>query len=143
VSGTVTTPPYAAFSNAILSDQEKADIREFCGYPLYGNGTVVFPAPWINVYYLALETRMNTAQPVEYQKMRYYLAQLYPLDSAIVAASANLDTDVAAVWKHNVREVRDRTRLFDQYRRRLLQFMGIPAGPGLEGSDSGNIRLVV
>jgi hypothetical protein len=138
----VTIPPYAQFSSATLSDQEKADIREFCGYPLIGDGTVVFPEPWVNVFWLALEVRLNTAQPVEYQKMRYYLSLLYPLDIAIVNSTANLDTDQAAVWYHNKKEVRDRTRLFNQYRGRLLQFLGIPAGPGLNDA-SGSVRLVV
>lgn len=143
MSGTVTAPPYAAFSAAALSDQEKEDVREFCGYPLYGNGTVIFPAPWINVQWLALEYRMNSAQPGEYQNIRYKLSLLYPLDLAISSASATLNVDTAAVFKRNTNEVRDRTRLFTQYRKRLCDFMGVPPGPNLSGSSGSSIALVV
>lgn len=143
MSGTVTAPPYAVFSSASLSDQEKEDVREMCGYPLYGNGTVIFPFPWVNRYWLALETRMNTAQAAEYQNIRYKLSVLYPLDAAIAAASATLDVDRAAVYKRNLNEMRERTRLFNYYRHRLCQFMGIPAGPNLSESGSGSIALVI
>jgi hypothetical protein len=142
MSGTTTAPPYAAFSNATLSDQEKVDVREFCGYPSYGDGTVVFPAPWINVYYLALETRMNTMQASEYQRVRQFLSLLYPLDSGITAAAGNLGTQQAAVWTRNPTEIRDRTRLFNQYRRRLCKFMGVPPGPEL-GEGGASVPIIV
>lgn len=143
MSGTVATPPYAAFSGAPLSDQEKEDVREFCGYPLYGNGTVIFPAPWVNRYWLALETRMDTAQPGEYQNIRYKLSVLYPLDQAISQASATLNVATAAVFTRNPQELKERTRLFNYYRLRLCQFMGVPAGPNLDASNGGSIQMVV
>ena len=142
MSGTVTSPPYAAYSNAALSDQEKEDVREFCGYPLYGNGTVIFPAPWVNVYWLALETRMNTMQPAELQNTRYKLSVLYPLDLAIFTAGGTLQVDTAAVFKRNANEMKERHRLFDHYRKRLCQFLGVPPGPNLNQGD-GSIKLVV
>lgn len=138
----VTSPPYAGFSNASLSDQEKEDVREFCGYPLYGNGTVVFPAPWVNVYWLALETRMNTAEPAEYQNIRYKLSLLYPLDKAISDASCTLNIDIAAVFTRNKRELKERVQLFNYYRRRLCDFLGVPAGPNLGGTGGGKPLVV-
>jgi hypothetical protein len=44
------------------------------------------------------------------------------------------------VWKRNPREVRERTALFDDWRRRLCGFLGVPPGPALR--DAG-VRLVV
>lgn len=124
-----------------FTDAQKADIRRFCGYPAYGDGTVLFPAPWVNTYYLALEYRLNHMSQSEGAVVaNTYLANLYTLETAIPGAGANLDTDQAAVWKHNSREVSDRTALFDQWRRRLCGFLGVPFGPSL--GDAG-IRLVV
>ena len=65
-----------------------------------------------------------------------YLANLTTLETAIPAASANLDTDAAAVWTHNKNEQRDRERLFDGWRMRLCQFLGVPPGPNF-GAASG------
>jgi hypothetical protein len=44
------------------------------------------------------------------------------------------------VWTHNRDEVRDRLRLFDDWRRRLCGFMGVPPGPAL---GTGGVALVV
>jgi len=63
--------------------------------------------------------------------VRKYLAQLYALEAAIPAASANLDTAEASVWIHNPDEVEERTALFDNWRRRLCGFLGLPPGPEL------------
>jgi len=68
-----------------------------------------------------------------------YLANLYTLENAIPAVSANLDTDQAAVWKHNAREQADRDRLFDSWRRRMCAFIGFAPGPGL---GNGGIALI-
>jgi hypothetical protein len=51
-----------------------------------------------------------------------------------------LDTDEAAVWKRNPRELRDRRLLFDDWRRRLCGFLGVRPGPAL---GEGGLRLVV
>ena len=52
----------------------------------------------------------------------------------------NLDTDQASVWTHNRDEMRDLTRLFDDWRRRLCGFLGVPPGPAIR--DTG-LSLVV
>jgi hypothetical protein len=118
------------------------DIRRFCGYPTYGDGAVVFPAPWIMRQYLALEYRMlHMSQDEGAIVVATYLANLTTLETAIFGSSANLDTDEAAVWKHNRREVADRTALFNQVRRQLCDFIGISPGPGL--AASGGVELIV
>lgn len=127
--------PYA-FTSAQL-----ADIRRFCGYPAYGSGSVVFPEPWIMKQYLALEFKIeNLSQDEGTVVVNTYLTNLYTLENAIPAASANLDTDSAGPWKHNAHEQRDRERMFDSWRRRLCDFLGIPPGPFLR---SGGLTLVV
>ncbi len=68
--------------------------------------------------------------------MRQYLVSLYALEQAIVAAAANLDTDKAASWTHSRSEVVDRVRLFDEWRKRLAYFIGVPINPDQIGSPS-------
>jgi hypothetical protein len=80
--------------------------------------------------------------PAELAIIRQYLQTLYTLESAIPAAGANLDTDKAAVWTHNKDEVSDRMTLFDNWRRRLCAFIGVPNGPHLHGGGS-NVPCVV
>jgi hypothetical protein len=124
-----------AFVPFVPTSAQLVDVRRFCGYPLYGDGAVVFPAPWIMRQYLALEYRMQHMSVDEGAVLvNTYLTNLYTLESAIPGASANLDTDEAAVWKHNKNEVRDRERLLNLWRRKLCNFMGIPPGPNFGGN---------
>lgn len=60
-----------------------------------------------------------------------YLTNLYTLETAIVGASANLDTEAASVWTWNKNEVGDRVGLFNKWRRELCNFLGAAPGPGL------------
>lgn|SRR5574340_365309 len=126
-----------------FTDQEKVDIRRYCGYPVFGGQPVQAFGYRFFQWYGTLEFRMNNLQAAEESVVRTtYLANLATLEAAIPAASANLDTDEAAVWKHNKNEQRDREALLDSWRRRLCQFFGVPPGPGLKGA-SGSIEMVV
>ena|SRR5689334_22658311 len=111
-----------------LSDPEKTDVRRFCGYPPHG-------ATGADLQTIRtggrLEFRMNNLSDPEAAVVRRYLGTLIVLEIAVPRASENLDTDQAAVWTHNRDELRDRTRLFDDWRRRLCGFLGVPPGPGL------------
>jgi hypothetical protein len=111
-----------------FNDFEKTDIRRFCGYPAYGAAPSGF-ASWrfFQVYGL-LEFRMNNLSDAEETVVRRYLATLTVLEFAIPHAGDNLDTDQAAVWTRNRDELSDRVRLFDDWRRRLCSFLGIPPG---------------
>ena len=73
--------------------------------------------------------------------MRQYLSTLVGLEASIPRSSENLDTDQAAVWTHNRNEVQDRAALFDDWRRRLCGFLGVPPGPALV--SGGSLTLVV
>ena len=116
------------------------DIRRFCGYPAYGAGASGFQGWRFFQAYGLLEYRMQNLAPQEEAVVLNYLTQLYALETDVVGAAARLDTEQAAVWTRNPQELAERTRLFDDWRRRLCGFMGVPPGPAL--GDSG-IRLVV
>ena len=115
----------------MFTDQQKTDVRRFCGYPAYGAapdgnmGWRFFSA------YGALEYRMDNLSPEEEQVVLSYLNTLTVLDPAVPMASENLDSDGAASWTRNRNEVADRLRLLDSWRRRLCAFLGVPPGEGL------------
>lgn len=123
-----------------FTDLEKTDIRRFCGYPAHGTANDSLQTWRFRQSYGLLEFRMNHLSDVEAAVVRRYLATLTALEQAVPQVGDNLDTDQAAVWTRNRDELRDRTRLFDDWRRRLCGFLGIPPGPAI--TDSG-ISLVV
>lgn len=120
----------------VFADADLVDTRRFCGYPALGTGIVVFPFPWWFKYYQALEVRLQNLTPDEGAVCQTYLTSLRTLEAAIPAAGANLDTDEAAVWKHNKDEVADRADLYDDWRRRYCGFLGLPPGPDLDASKT-------
>ena len=129
-------------TQAPLTDAEKVDIRRFMGYPAYGSGPTLDPFDRTFAMYPQLEFRLNNLQQGELSVIRARLAPLYTAENGLEAASANLDTDRAAVWFHNKDEVSDRSAHLDGLRRRLCQFLGIGPGPELRQS-SQNIRMIV
>jgi len=124
----------------MFTDQQKTDIRRFCGYPAYGAGAAGNMGWRFFTAYGALEYRMNNLSANEMAVVVTYLATLNQLEQAVPGASENLDSDGAASWRHNSNEVADRLRLFDGWRRRLCAFMGVPPGAGL---GQGGLSLVV
>lgn len=120
----------ASLSNSTLSVAERVDIRRFCGYPAYGAGAAGSQSWRFFQAYGTLEYRMTNFAQEELQVVRQYLGSLYILEQGIVTAAGNLDTDKAAAWTHSRSEVADRVRLFDEWRKRLAAFIGIPADPG-------------
>ncbi len=124
-----------------LTDQQKIDIRRFCGYLAYGTGGVVFPYPWIMRQYQALEYRMNNLTADEINTLTTtYLATLSTLEQALITISSTLNVDSAAVFKRNAKERQERTELFNYWRSRLCDFMGIPPGDTMAGAAP---RMVV
>lgn len=109
------------------ADTPADDSRDFA----YG---WVTPGVWQTLFH-----RLQNMTPEnEAVLINTYLNKLTMLESAIVAASDNLDTDEAAVWKHNRSEVSDRTSLFDKWRRRMCGFLGLRPGPAL---GEGGLRI--
>lgn len=123
-----------------LTDAEKTDVRRFCGYPAYGAAPSGMETWRFYQAYGLLEFRMNNLSEAELMVVRRYLGTLVGLELAIPQSGGNLDTDRASVWTRNRDEIRDRTALFDNWRRRLCAFLGLPPGRGL--ADCG-MTLVV
>jgi hypothetical protein len=128
----------------MLTAQQLADVRRFAGYPLLGD-TVAddsrdFAYGWVSPgTWMTLQHRLTNLRPEEETTLiSVYLTPLYALETAIFGAGDNLDTDQAAVWTRNKNEVSDRSKLFDQWRRRMCYFIGIAPGPSL-GSGGGQV----
>ncbi len=123
-----------------FTEQERTDVRRYCGFPAYGAGAAGFQNWRYYQVYGLLEFRLNYLSGTEEVVVRQYLDTLRQLEMAIPTASSNLDTAAAAVWTHNQKEVSDRTKLFDDWRRRLCGFLGIPPGAALR---DGGLMLVI
>jgi hypothetical protein len=123
-----------------FTDAQKADVRRFCGYPAYGAGTAGFNSWRFFQAYGTLEYRLNNLAPAEIAVTLQYLSTLATLEAAVPPTSLNLDTESAAAWTHNADEMRDRTNLLDNWRRRLCGFLGVPCGPAL---NNAGLTLVV
>lgn len=112
---------------------EKTDIRRYCGYSVYG----ALPVQGFGYRFFTwegnLEYKLNNLLAEEETVIRNtYLTNLNQLETDIVGVRANLDTDKAAVWTHNKNEQQDRENLFNSWRKKLCEFLGIPPGPGLQ-----------
>ncbi|BDD93531.1 hypothetical protein PanNE5_29710 [Pandoraea sp. NE5] len=130
----------------MLTAQQLADVRRHAGYPLLAD-TVAddsrdFAYGWVSPgVWQTLNHRLTHLRPEEETVLvTTYLTNLAVLETAVTAASDNLDTAQAAVWKHNPNEVRDRLALFDTWRRRMCAFIGIAPGPML-GPGGSTISL--
>lgn len=123
-----------------FNEAERTDLRRYCGYPAYGSGSGGYQGWRFYQAYGLLEFRLSHLSGSEETVARRYLGTLAALEAAIPAAAETLDTAQAAVWTRNADEIKERTRLFDGWRRRLCGFLGVPNGPGL---GDGGIVLVV
>jgi hypothetical protein len=137
-----------------FTNQERVDIRRFCGYGMFG-GTTNPAFGWrYFTQYGTLEYKLTNLAPEEETTLRLiYLTGLnsttnpgtqyclYSLEQAIWGATANLDTDAAGPWKHNQREIDDRRRLFTDRCLDLCKFIGVEPGPGLQGGNGVKIVM--
>lgn len=119
-----------------LTSAQCTDVRRYMGYSVSGNTAT---QPYRELVYsdvsfasLSLDTRLaNLTTDEEAVVINTYLIPLNTREQEIQGAASNLDTDTAAVWKHNSSEVSDRINLFNYLRRALCKFLGFPAGPDL------------
>ena len=122
-----------------FTDIQKTDIRRHCGFPMYGNqATPAFGYRYFTQYG-TLEFRINNASPAEEVVISNFVTELNLLETAVVDAGDNLDTDKAAVWVHNKDEVRDRRALYSIRRKDLCRFIGVNPGPAISGMDTVSI----
>lgn len=145
MSGTAYTPPSVAFASGTLSDQERGDVRRFCGYPAYGSGAQGFQSHRFFQWYGVLEFRLSNLAPAELQFIRMLMSNMATVEQGIFCTYENLDTDETPAWKHNKNESVDRWSDFNRQRRHLCGFLGVPEGDALKaqpGSPSAG-RIAV
>lgn len=122
-----------------LTDPEKTETRRYCGYQIFGSGQINSTGFRYWGPYGELEFKMGNLSESEAETIRNtFLANLRTLENDIPATRSNIDTARAAVWYRNANEVRERMFLFDNWRRRLCDFLGVPYGPYL---SSTGIRI--
>jgi hypothetical protein len=127
----------------MLTDAEKVDVRRFAGYGSFGQQALPASGYRFSTVYGTLEYKLNNLQDAEESTLRtVYLARLTTLETDMVdQTTQNLDTDEAAVWKHNKNEHLDRRRLYFDFRRQMCGFLGIPPGPNL--GAGGGLSVIV
>ncbi len=124
-----------------LTAQQNADVRRYAGYPLLADTVAddsrdfaygfVSPGVWNTLFH-----RLANLRPEEESTLiTVFLTPLGLMESSMDGAYANLDTDAAAVWIHNKNEVQDRAAQFDDKRRRMCFYLGVPPGPSLGDGD--------
>jgi type II secretory pathway predicted ATPase ExeA len=129
----------------MLTAQQLVDARRFAGYQALADTSVDDDQDFAYVAgpsgtRQTLQHRLtNLRDEEEAILVNTYLMNLTALEQGILDAAANLDTNQAAVWVRNPREVQERTKLFTDWRRRMCSFLGIAPGPDL---GSGGIRVV-
>lgn len=130
-----------------LTAQQKTDIRYFMGYSLSGSAAYL---PYRELAYsdvsymgIALDTdngqggRLQNLSPEEETRVTgYFLKNLYLREQEIQDATANLDTDKAAIWTHNKGEMGERIAAFTNLRLSLCHFLGFPPGSGLRSGNT-------
>lgn len=115
-----------------LTLDELVMCRKYMGYPALG-GINSGEQSWrFFQQYGFNEWRFKNMAPAELAQVRQYLGRCIALEADIYGSKANLDTDTAAVWKHNANETRDRIGLYNYFREQLCGFFGIPVGPYLK-----------
>lgn len=126
----------------MLTDQQKADVRRFAGYPMLAD-TVAddsrdFAYGWVSPgVWNTLEHRLNNIRPEEETRLvSVYLTNLALLEQDVVDSRDNVDTKQAAVWYRNEQEIAEKRDLFDDWRRRMCYFIGIAPGPSLGDGSS-------
>lgn len=132
-----------------LSEAQMTDTRRFMGYEVVGttmpitvNSDVVFGA--FGMVTMSLYQRLTSLTASEEQVLTdKYLTRLNELEDDIFGSRENLDTDQAAVWKHNELEISDRFALYNRTRLELCRFIGFKPGPGLRASSGGGMVSLV
>ncbi|GBR06266.1 hypothetical protein AA0323_1329 [Asaia siamensis NRIC 0323] len=123
--------PGVEMTGGALTEDEKTEIRRFCGYAALGD-VASGESSWRFFQNAGtLEWRLNTLAGSERKRLRYFLATLIQMERAVQSVSENLDTQAVSAWTRNTRELSERVRLFDWWRRRVCGFLGIMPGPDL------------
>lgn len=124
-----------------LTDAQMTDTRRWMGYALTGTSMPITDDQDLvygqfGLVTMSLHKRLTTLTASEESVLiGTYLTPLASLETGVLGAADNLDTESAAVWKRNANEVGDRRALFNQWRRDMCAFLGFPPGPSLQQSN--------
>lgn len=133
----------APFVPFVFTAMQLAQIRDLCGFPARGSGVVVFPAPWINKQYLAIEVRLQNLSIEEGQYMlATYVQPLLQQQAQFTNATATLNIGVAGPYVRNPKEMRERAAAYNRVRRLLCKFLDVAPGPGIV-DDNSAMRCIV
>lgn len=120
-----------------LTEDQKVLVRYYCGYGNYSAQGLPASGYRFSVVYGTLEYKMITLLQGEYNMIvNTYLPNLQTLEQDTFDVRNNVDTDQAAVWYHNKKEISDRIRLFNYWRLKMCGFLGIPAGAALQSGPT-------
>ncbi|GBQ09747.1 hypothetical protein [Swaminathania salitolerans] len=123
-------------SSAPLSEDEKTELRRFCGYAALGDAATGESSWRFFQSAGVLEWRLRTLSEAENKRIRSLLKTVLQMEQAVISASESLDTQAVSVWTRNSREMAERTNLFTWWRRRLCGFLGVAPGPDLQEQAS-------
>jgi hypothetical protein len=123
------------------TDEEKAKIRHYCGFPDYGAEPLSnfwLRSTWVSGQ---LEFVMRAQSPeVEAMVRDKFLPNLDQLEQDIYGVRENSDTSRAAVWYRNKLELSERVQNYTWWRKRLCRLVGSYFGPDIM---DGQMRIVV
>lgn len=125
----------------MFTDTEKANIRRHCGYPAFGNAATQHFGVRFMQSFGSLEYKLQNLSDPEEAIVRAYLTQLDQLETDVFGVRENADTNAAAVWERNPRELGERLALYTEWRLKLCNYFDIPPGSDIARSGSG--RMVV
>ena len=128
----------AQFASTPLTDDERVDVRRFCGYPVYGPTPNSFDNWRFFQSSGLLEYRMTNMTGSELQRARKFMAICFQLEDAVWGSGAMMGTDAAGpLFTRNRTEAVDRRALYGRARRDLCEYMKVPYG-----ESSGGNRIV-
>jgi hypothetical protein len=120
----------------VFTPAQITDLIRHCGYPPIGNAQTGFQSIHFFQQQGDFLYKINNLNTNEGTIVLQYLAQLNTMEQAIVGTADNLDTDQAAVWFHNKNELRDRYSLYNSWRRRLCEIIGVYPGVFFNSTNS-------
>jgi len=127
----------------MIDETQRVDIRRWMGYPTQNQAEtdMVFSTPSANsLYSLTLTSKLDAlTETEELALVTRYLTPLADLEAGLLGSADNMDTQAAGPWIANPRELAERTRLYNRWRRDMCAFLGFPPGPAL---GAGGISLV-
>ena len=114
-----------------FTDTEKVKIREYVGYPAYGNAATPNNGYRFFDHYGNLEFKLNDLSAPEEERVREFLVDLDKLKADTRLVQDNMDTSQAAVWYRNKDELAENYQLYYHVRLELVDFLGVQRGPAL------------